>query len=290
MAEMCGLLVGRLLLATGWFPGAEEQTAEATLPKLRLGLWTSCLAMPLRVVLAVLLVRALTQATLADLGLTTRRLGRNLLAGLGAALLLMPCVYGVQFLLEWLNRQLPGTVVQQHPFTELARQGLSPVEGLILVLAAVVAAPVWEELFFRGLIQPWAIDRPDNGPGLMGLAVALGVVLRWNYLQNPYEIALGKVVVELIPALTAVALVPVYLLLRTRCRSPVPAAIFAASVLFAWFHASVWPSPVALTLLSLGLGYLAWRSRSLAGPIALHAVFNGVACVLLVVEPLLRSR
>jgi membrane protease YdiL (CAAX protease family) len=74
------------------------------------------------------------------------------------------------------------------------------------------------------------------------------------------------------------------LLLLLRPRERAPAALFATAVLFGWFHARVWPSPVALTILALALGWLRWRLRGLAAPVALHAAFNGVACAWLVFE------
>ena len=46
-------------------------------------------------------------------------------------------------------------------------------------------------------------------------------------------------------------------------------------------HSFAWPSPVALFVLALGLGWLAHRTRSLAGPIVLHGLFNAVSCMLL---------
>jgi membrane protease YdiL (CAAX protease family) len=52
-------------------------------------------------------------------------------------------------------------------------------------------------------------------------------------------------------------------------------------VLFAAFHSGVWPSPVPLLLLALGLGYLAYRAQSLAAPMLIHALFNGFNCVLI---------
>jgi membrane protease YdiL (CAAX protease family) len=274
-------LVAEVLRATGRFPGAETAGSTAAL---RLGMWASCFALPLQLVSAIFLVRATSKATLADMGLTWHRLTLNLFLGLAALLVLAPLAYGVQFALERLLRLLSPSVVQDHPFNLLAREGLSPVEWGVMVLAAVVAAPLWEELFFRGLIQPWVIERPSAGAVLMGLAAALGVAFRSEHLQEAAQAGLRNVLVELIPALTALALVPVYLLLRHRCRSPVPAGIFATSVLFGWFHVRFWPSPVALTLLALGLGLLAWRSRSLAGPMILHAAFNGLACVVLIIE------
>jgi membrane protease YdiL (CAAX protease family) len=278
-----------MLQGTGWFGAAGPADASGPTPdQIRLMLWGTCLALPLRLASAVVLVRAAGQTRLADLGLTLHRLGRNLLVGVIAALVLAPLVYAVNVPVERLVERLSAAPPQQHPFTALARHGLSPAEWLGLFLAAAVAAPLWEELFFRGLIQPWAIDRPRAGALLMGLAAALGVAMRWQHIRDARMVGLDDLVIELIPALTALALVPIYLFLRHRCRSPAPAGIFAASVLFGWFHARVWPTPVPLTILALGLGWLAWRSRSLVGAIAGHAVFNTLACLILVFEPQLR--
>jgi membrane protease YdiL (CAAX protease family) len=57
--------------------------------------------------------------------------------------------------------------------------------------------------------------------------------------------------------------------------------VFASAVLFAWVHASVWPTPIPLLVLALGLGWLARSTGNLAGPILVHALFNTVACILL---------
>jgi membrane protease YdiL (CAAX protease family) len=73
----------------------------------------------------------------------------------------------------------------------------------------------------------------------------------------------------------------VYLLVVYRSRTPVGPALFGTSALFGAIHSNVWPSPVALFVLALGLGWLAWRTRSLAGPMLLHGLFNGIACVAL---------
>jgi membrane protease YdiL (CAAX protease family) len=54
-------------------------------------------------------------------------------------------------------------------------------------------------------------------------------------------------------------------------------AIYAAATLFALAHK--WPDCVPLFLLGLGLGWLAWRTRSLIGPMVVHALFNSVACL-----------
>ena len=59
------------------------------------------------------------------------------------------------------------------------------------------------------------------------------------------------------------------------------AAIFGASMLWAIFHWSVWPTPIPLFFLGLGLGWLAYRTQSLVSPITVHILFNSVACVVL---------
>jgi membrane protease YdiL (CAAX protease family) len=47
----------------------------------------------------------------------------------------------------------------------------------------------------------------------------------------------------------------------------------------------VWPTPVALFVLALGLGALAYRTQSLVGPVVLHGLFNGFNCLVLFLWP-----
>lgn len=59
-------------------------------------------------------------------------------------------------------------------------------------------------------------------------------------------------------------------------------AVVGSSYLFAVFHSAVWPSPPPLLLLALVLGWLAMRTQSLVPGVTLHALFNAVACAMLV--------
>src|SRR5262249_57689443 len=93
---------------------------------------------------------------------------------------------------------------------------------------------------------------------------------------------------ELAPTLFVVVLVGLFLAYRSWRgwpREEEPAdpvgAVFCTSVLFAAAHSGVWPSPVPLFLLGLVLGYLAYRTQSLVPSLVVHALFNGLACVLL---------
>ena len=83
------------------------------------------------------------------------------------------------------------------------------------------------------------------------------------------------------PALFVLALVPVFLLVWWRSRTPVGPAVFGTAALFAAFHSGVWPSPVPLLLLALGLGIIAYRAQSLAAPMLIHALFNCFNCGLI---------
>jgi membrane protease YdiL (CAAX protease family) len=56
-------------------------------------------------------------------------------------------------------------------------------------------------------------------------------------------------------------------------------AIYSTALLFASLHSFAWPSPIALFVLGLGLGWLAQRTQSLMGPILIHALFNAVGCL-----------
>jgi membrane protease YdiL (CAAX protease family) len=56
-------------------------------------------------------------------------------------------------------------------------------------------------------------------------------------------------------------------------------AIYASAALFGLVHWSVWPSPIPLFALGLGLGWIAVRSRGVLVPIIVHGLFNAVSAV-----------
>jgi hypothetical protein len=115
----------------------------------------------------------------------------------------------------------------------------------------------------------------------MTAAGVMALLTRLDGILTAVHKDLTALLVELIPALFVVALVPVFLLVCRRSRTPVGPALFGTAVLFAAVHSHVWPTPVALVLLGLALGYLAYRTQSLVAPITLHALHNGAACLVL---------
>jgi membrane protease YdiL (CAAX protease family) len=170
---------------------------------------------------------------------------------------------------------------EEHPLTQLAQFGLAPVEWGLLVVSAVVAAPVVEELVFRGLLQPWFASCREGSALALALAFLMALAMRHKEIEAALPRGAWAVAGECLPALFVLALVPVYLFVWWRSHTPAGPAVFGTAVLFAAFHSAVWPSPVPLLVLALGLGYLAYRAQSLAAPMLIHALFNGFNCVLI---------
>jgi membrane protease YdiL (CAAX protease family) len=216
-----------------------------------------------------------------QLGLTRRRLVRNVLAGALGALLLTPLCLGLNWLVVTLYHSWGGGGTQEHPLTLLAEQHLAPAEWLVWGTSAVVAAPLVEELVFRGMLQPWFAGRRWGGHAAMAAALLLTLVSRAEQIRAAWLRGDRALADASAPALFVLALVPCYLLVCRFSRTPAGPAVFGTALLFASVHAFAWPTPVALFVLALGLGWLAWRTQSLAGPIVLHALFNGVSALLI---------
>jgi membrane protease YdiL (CAAX protease family) len=293
---------GFLRLVYGPDPAARQTTAvgvaagpvaakalEPTFQRLgsyRKGLWLNAMAFPFQALTVPLVLYSLSGTRPYQLGLTARRLGRHLFVGLVGTLVLVPAVFGVYYLVTLLYRTLGAGPTEEHPLTQVAQFGLSPLEWGLLVLSAVVAAPVLEELVFRGLLQPWFAKRRAGGAAAMLLAFLMALAMRRGEIEAALPRGPRAVAAECVPAYFVLALVPVFLFVWWRSRTPVGPAVFGTAVLFAAFHSSVWPSPVPLLVLALGLGYLAYRAQSLAAPMLIHALFNGFNCVLILVTRL----
>jgi membrane protease YdiL (CAAX protease family) len=277
--------VYQLLGVLGWFQwyygelwpvvrDARPGDEAAALARARMWLlWVPPLALPLKVAVAVLLLKRTSRASLADLGLTRDRLGRSVLLGVLLAVALTAGAYAVNALMVLLVKALGGAG-REHSFTRLIQQGLDPAEWALLVFSAVVAASVWEELFYRGIVQPWVIDRREaGGAAALGVALAVTVAYSGDLIQRREPPSWA----DLLPLLFLGGLAVCWGLLTRR--SAALAGVFATAVLFAWVHMAAWPAPVALVWLAVGLGWVAHRTRSLTAPIVIHAAFNAVACV-----------
>jgi membrane protease YdiL (CAAX protease family) len=272
-------VLGQVLTGIGFFThvygpdfaaqlGPEAPSHVRELALLREAVWLKVLAFPLTFLSVLLLLRLASDTRPYQLGLTAQGLVRNALLGLLAWVSLTPCLYLVLALATAATRALFHVEPAEHPLTELSQTPLSGLEWFLLVSSAVVEAPVLEELLFRGVVQPWLARRPWGA--VVGMAGALVAAF-----------ALRKPEAGWLPVVFVLVLVPGIPLLWRLGRSPVAPAICATSLFWAMMHANIWPTPVPLFVLGLGLGYLAYRTQSLVAPLVLHALFNGVACLML---------
>ena len=207
----------------------------------------------------------------------------NVLLGLGVWLLIAPTTFGINWFVGWLYTRFIEVKPEEHPLTAAAQNGgLLRVEWLLLAFGVMVSAPLWEELLFRGLLP--ALLRKLRGKGghaAMTLALATALLLRRNQLSEASSQGFTPLLLAAMPALFVVALLPIYAIVCWRSRTENGPIIFGTALLFAAVHSFAWPTPVALFILGLGLGWLAAWTRSLLAPILVHSLFNAVSLAIL---------
>jgi membrane protease YdiL (CAAX protease family) len=268
-----------------WLYGADfpaGNTNADILSQTRVGLWLTLTALPAQV-LGLLLLLNLSSGTLPyQLGLTTPHLRRNIALGALLALVVTPALLGLNFLIASAFERWTPIPINKHPLLNLGEQSQSWWEVLLLLATAVVAAPLLEELVFRGLLLRWFAQRWDRGRLAVFLALLVALSKRSEELAKAVSAHdLTALAIESIPAVFVLLMVPIFLLVRRRARTPAGPALFGVALLFAAMHSSVWPTPIALFALGLVLGWLSIRTASLVGPIILHGLFNLASCLLL---------
>ena len=168
--------------------------------------------------------------------------------------------------------------VESHPLTRLAAG--SAWEHSLFLFEACVGAPIIEEILFRGLLLPWAIGARERTTG--GLAVQPLVppsvrpllVMVFGAL---YASGGGKAGPLVFAGVLGAGMAVLWVSVRHGKRHA--RAIYASSAFFALVHSSVWPSPIPLFFLGLGLGWLAVRTRGVLVPALVHGLFNAVSAV-----------
>jgi membrane protease YdiL (CAAX protease family) len=246
----------------GWMYGGASPDRDQE------SLWIGLFSVPLNIATVLAWMRLGRGIRFYQLGLTCHRGLENALLATIAWFITTPLVYLLGFLADFGSARLLHVPPDKHPLFELATSGPMPAELAAIVFAAIVAAPVWEELLFRGVLQRWFTVTPWGSNAAVAGALAIAFLDRGS--KGPW------------PVLFVLAMIPGYVFVsRTRSR-PLPSAdaaraIFATALLFAAFHARVWPTPVPLFALGLVLGFLAYRTQSLIAPILLHGLFNNVA-------------
>jgi membrane protease YdiL (CAAX protease family) len=208
--------------------------------------WMTALLNASFLLLAPTLLRVVSGAGGEELGLGLSGMAVNLVRGGVACLLVAPIAYGLNAVLA-LYYYKP----EPHPVVKAMQDDATGATAVLIVLTAVILAPAWEELYFRGIFLPWL---PKLFARLSGWVT--------EPVPSPAEADLA----ENIHPKPAPGLTPTDI-----------AANVLTSLFFAGLHAAQWPAPIPLFVLSLTLGLLYQRTGSLWAPFALHATFNGLS-------------
>jgi Type II CAAX prenyl endopeptidase Rce1-like len=187
-----------------------------------------------------------------------------------------------------------------HPLEQMLQEQFTFDVGYLAFITAVILAPLLEEMTFRGIIQRWLIkafarraaqsvqsdpladplfDSVEDGSGPEFWETADPALPHGPASFFPQVRAPGFDS-DRAPRPLDVATIPVSKDPMSVHRA-VARAIVITSLIFAALHAPQWPAPIAIFVLSLGLGTLAYRTGSLLAPIVMHACFNGLSTLLL---------
>lgn len=281
------ILVGSLVVAQ---VVAAPELLDAKLPPEARRLETMAPGLRIRVVVANSLATLVaTMVALAIIAWRTRtswdRFGLSLrslvpdakLGGLAMLLLFAP-VLGLQMLL---TQFFPS----QHPLIETIRKtgdtGFLWASGL----AAVIAAPVVEELQFRVLFQGWLqnVARAIRGQlSLTDVIWGAGSVRADSSSRANDSRGDSKAENDVSSDASSKNEAGV-VLTGSSAESALPRwPIFGSSLLFALAHASHGPDPIPLFLLALGLGYLVQRTGRVWPAIFVHFLLNSWTMILMV--------
>jgi membrane protease YdiL (CAAX protease family) len=191
--------------------------------------------------------------------------------GVFAWLAIHPPVWIVHFIVSVVFFALSWTV-DEHPLEKSFREGRPAIDNAVFIVQVCVLTPILEELLFRGLLLPWIFGRKHRAGLVVIIAAVVSVPLAALRAGGDWELMLG-------PIAFAILLLAGWFVFHRRHprKQRSRGAIYASAVLFALVHTSVWPTPIPLFVLGLGLGWLALRTRGILAPAIVHGLFNAVS-------------
>lgn len=272
LAEQAGLF--RLVYPNGFPtppPGLTEDEAKVLAFNIKVW-WVSLGWVPVTLAAAVVVRTGALNAPL-DWHAGLRQLPRAVALGVFGCFtfgtIAMAIQIGLTFLLDWW-----GTAPTEHALAKMGAGG-DGYGGVLLVLSACVTAPLIEEFLFRGLLVPWAGGRWFRPWCLLFPAAVLALLFGLKADLTFHAPSLAFVLV------LAVGTYAIQRFGKRRAKFPAHTAlaVWSSAALFAAAHSAVWPTPIPLFVLGLGLGYLTARTRSWAASAVAHAAFNAVSTV-----------
>lgn len=259
------------------------------------------------IILLPVLARLTSGARLRDLGVSRREWRRQASVGVVAVLFLMPIVYAIQAACIF-YLAMPDVEREKfkHPLEKMLRDHFSPGVAAVAFVTAVILAPLFEELLFRGFMQSWLVKvferlparlrasladpiKPSKGAPLPQSSSGDGTSLFDPSLDSPpgyWEAADEPPAADRPDSPTPDAGSDEFLPVWPGLSFGAAAGITLTSMLFAALHAPQWPAPIPLFVLAMGLGVVYHRTGSLLTPICMHAAFNGFSTLMLFIAAL----
>jgi len=265
-------LVDPLLTASGFYSAVYGPDAPAETWSPMRPLWSAVFFVPLLLGLLLLLRLSLYPDGKNAEHIRAPSIAARIALGAFAWLALHPIVALVHFGVTISFSALDWTV-GKHPLEEIAWGSRPALDRVLLLIQASALTPLLEELLFRGMLLPWLFGKKYRAGITMALAMILAAALGIERAAGgDYALALG-------PVGFAILLLAGWLILRfaRRRQSRTEGAIYVSAALFAIVHSNVWPTPIPLFVLGLGLGWLAFRTRGILAPIIVHGLFNAVS-------------
>jgi membrane protease YdiL (CAAX protease family) len=231
----------------------------------------------MQVVLAVaflVVVAATSRPTLDDLGIPTNWVDFFRCVRIGAIAwlaALLPVYTTAYFVMKVFGQ------AEKHPLIEMLVENPSTELMLIGAVAAVIVAPICEEIIFRLLLQGWLEKWEDS-------------VLGWRQPVAPVEVAVlsegvgpdGATITDSTPIIAkppAPDELPPQVGLGGLPYGFAPIAL--SSMLFALAHAQVGTDPIPIFVLALALGFVYQRTHRIIPSMVTHALFNGMSLLML---------
>jgi membrane protease YdiL (CAAX protease family) len=139
------------------------------------------------------------------LGLDVPQLGRKLLVGLVAALLVIPVLLLINWAIAYLLTHLQGPPAEQHVVTMAKANSNLPLR-VALAVAAIISAPFVEEAVFRGVLYP-VIKQRGNRPLALFFTALLFAAVHAN-LMTFIPLALFAILLALLYDKTGALVTP----------------------------------------------------------------------------------